>query len=77
MRDRDWRWVRRAYWLSYRLSSLVLERGDDAHQLVPLLDDEVEIDHTAQRRAERAVIGVAAARLCGRGCSLRTMLAPA
>jgi hypothetical protein len=52
-------------------------RGDDAHQLVPLLDDEVEIDHTAQRRAERAVIGVAAARLCGRGCSLRTMLAPA
>ena len=36
----------------------VLERGDDAHQLVPLLGYELEIDDAAQHRIERAVIGV-------------------
>jgi hypothetical protein len=37
----------------------VLQRGGDAHELIPLLDDDGGVDGVAQQRVERAVIGAA------------------
>jgi hypothetical protein len=37
----------------------ILERGVDADELIPLLDEDRDVDHVAQQRVERPVIDAA------------------